>query len=156
MTLNQKKRDLEPDSDDFQIALLEEKLQVTRQKQKLGEIVVRKEVETKTVQIPIRREKLIVEKVGENSKNSVPLAETVLGSEKVCGFTYEELQNDDRVNLSHSHYLDLATAQKLLQELASLPESAQAKIRIEIATNSDRNLTAYQEICDRHNSSEDS
>lgn len=148
MNLNQKDREFE--DVDYQIALLEEKLQVTRQKQKVGEVVVRKEVETKIVQIPIRREKLIVEKAGENP---TPLTQTVLGSEKICGFAYDELQDNDSLSMSHSHYLDLVTAQKLLQELASLPNSAQAKIRIEIATNSDRNLAAYQDICDRHNSS---
>ncbi len=50
------------------IPLLEERLIVDYKKQKLGEIVVRKEIETRNIQVVVRREKLIVEQVGEESK----------------------------------------------------------------------------------------
>ncbi len=45
------------------ISLLEERLAVNLTKRKVGEIVVRKEVETRIVEIPVRHEKLIVEQV---------------------------------------------------------------------------------------------
>lgn len=45
------------------IPLLEERLNVIRRRQKIGEIVIRREVETRIVEVPIRREKLIVEQV---------------------------------------------------------------------------------------------
>ena len=63
--------------ENYDISLLEEKLVVKRQKHKLGEVVVRKEVETQTIHIPIRREKLIVEKVGVTTEHltEVNLAE---------------------------------------------------------------------------------
>lgn len=48
---------------DIVIPLLEERLVVDRRRQKVGEIVVRKEIETHIVEVPIRREKLIVEQV---------------------------------------------------------------------------------------------
>lgn len=59
--------------------LLEEKLTVKRYRRKVGEIVVRKQIETRIVQIPIRSEKLIVERVGTNPE---VLSEVDLGSER--------------------------------------------------------------------------
>jgi len=50
------------------IPLKEERLVVDKKKQKLGEVVVRKEVETEYIQVPVQREKLIVEQVGEEPK----------------------------------------------------------------------------------------
>lgn len=50
-------------SESFPIKLLEEKLAVKYEKRKVGEVVVRKEVETILVEVPVRREKLIVEQV---------------------------------------------------------------------------------------------
>jgi stress response protein YsnF len=47
------------------IPLHEERLIVDQKKQKVGEVVVRKEIETEIIQVPVQREKLIVEQVGE-------------------------------------------------------------------------------------------
>lgn len=44
------------------IPLHQEKLTVKRQRRKIGEVIIRKEVETEIVRIPLRREKLIVER----------------------------------------------------------------------------------------------
>lgn len=46
------------------IPLHEERLVVDQKKQKVGEVVVRKEIETEIIQVPVQREKLIVEQVG--------------------------------------------------------------------------------------------
>ncbi|MGH2413213.1 MAG: hypothetical protein ACREPR_17725, partial [Brasilonema sp.] len=53
-----------------------------RTKRKVGEVIVRKEIETQIVQIPIRREKLIVEQVSPERKQ---LAEIDLGQETISG-----------------------------------------------------------------------
>ncbi|MBI4781021.1 MAG: DUF2382 domain-containing protein [Oscillatoriophycideae cyanobacterium NC_groundwater_1537_Pr4_S-0.65um_50_18] len=45
------------------IRLLEERLVVNRIRRKVGEVIVRKEIETRMIEVPIRREKLIVEQV---------------------------------------------------------------------------------------------
>lgn len=58
------------------IRLLGERLVVERSKRKIGEIVIRKEIETRMVQVPVRYEKLIVEQVGAENKQ---LAEIDLG-----------------------------------------------------------------------------
>ncbi|MDP8932591.1 MAG: PRC and DUF2382 domain-containing protein [Cyanobacteriota bacterium] len=50
------------------IRLLEERLVINRSKRKVGEVIVRKEIETRMVQVPIQWEKLIVEQVGDDPK----------------------------------------------------------------------------------------
>lgn len=50
------------------IPLREERLVVDQKKQKVGEVVVRKEIETEIIQVPVQREKLIVEQVGAEPK----------------------------------------------------------------------------------------
>lgn len=50
-------------SDDVTISLLSERVVVDRKRRKIGEVVVRKEVETRIVEVPVRREKLIVEQI---------------------------------------------------------------------------------------------
>lgn len=128
------------------IPLLEEKLQVTRCKQKVGEVVVRKQVETRIVKVPIRREKLIVERIGKNPER---LTEVVIGEGKVSGFTYEELNDTDSIHITKSHFLDLQTAQKLLEAIAQLSSVANAKVRLEIVTNCSEHQIKHQNICDR-------
>jgi len=50
------------------IQLLEERLVVDRHRHKAGEVIIRKEVETRIVEVPIRRERLIVEQVSPETK----------------------------------------------------------------------------------------
>ena len=130
----------------YQTSLLEEKLQVARRQQKVGEIVVRKQVETRYVKIPIRQEKLIVERVGLTSER---LTEVVTSKERVNGFSYEELTDTDSIYVVKSCFLELSTAQKLLEEMGKISSASNAKIRIEIATNSDEQQVELQNICDR-------
>ncbi|BAZ13437.1 hypothetical protein NIES4071_52760 [Calothrix sp. NIES-4071] len=61
------------------IKLLEERLVVERSKRKIGEIIVRKEIETRMVTVPVRRERLIVEQVSPEHKElaNVDLGEQV-------------------------------------------------------------------------------
>jgi stress response protein YsnF len=50
------------------IELLEEKLVVNRRRRKIGEVVVRKKIETDIVEVPIQREVLVVEQVGSDAQ----------------------------------------------------------------------------------------
>lgn len=128
------------------IPLLEEKLQVARYKQKVGEVIVRKQVETKIVEVPLKREKLIVERIGKNPEQ---LTEVIIGSGQVNGFQYNELNDHDRLHLTNSQFLDLTTAHKLLEELTKFSPTANTKIRLEIVTDSSEHQLEYQNICDR-------
>jgi Domain of unknown function (DUF2382) len=58
------------------IPLLEERLMVEFTRQKIAEILVRKEIETRMIKVPVRREKLIVEQLTPTYKH---LAEVDLG-----------------------------------------------------------------------------
>lgn len=64
------------------IRLLGERLVVDRSKRKVGEVIVRKEIVTRIIQVPVRHEKLIVEQVSPERKQ---LAEIDLGQEEVIG-----------------------------------------------------------------------
>jgi stress response protein YsnF len=79
------------------VRLLEERLVVNRSKWKVGEIVVRKEVETTTIQVPIQREKLIIEQVGSETKQ---LAEIDLAQGEVAGIELTEVPSSDTVERS--------------------------------------------------------
>ena len=144
-------REIEADSLEAQkIFLLEEKLQVARRKKKVGEVIVRKQVETRMVRLPIRREKLIVEKLGENPEK---LAEVVINEETFNGLKYDELNNSQDLDLNQSKFISLATAKELLATLTQLSPNAQIKVRLDIATNGseDKSLgLKIKDICDRY------
>jgi stress response protein YsnF len=53
------------------IRLLEERLLVNRSKRKIGEVVIRKQIETRIVEVPIQSERLVIEKVGSESQEPV-------------------------------------------------------------------------------------
>lgn len=69
------------------IRLLGERLIVDRSKRKVGEVIVRKEIETRMIQVPVRREKLIIEQVSPERKQ---LAEIELGQEEISGIELAE------------------------------------------------------------------
>lgn len=128
------------------IALLEEKLQVSRRKQKVGEVIVRKQVETRIIKVPIRREKLIIERIGKNPEQ---LTEVIVGQEKVNGFNYEDFNNTDGLHITKSHFIELGTAQEILNAIAQLSSVANTKVRLEIVTNCSEHQITHQDICER-------
>lgn len=133
-----------------QISLLEEKLQIARRKEKVGEVVIRKQVETRMVRLPIRREKLIVEKIGEHPER---LAEVVINEETVNGFKYDELESHNDLDLNQSKFIPLSAARELLSMLAELPSTTQIKVRLDIATNGSEDKLIglkIKDICDRY------
>lgn len=129
------------------IPLLEEKLKVARRQQKIGEVIVRKQVETRMIQVPIRREKLIVERIGNNPER---LTEVVIGEGKINGFKYEELNDNDSLHITKSHFLNVPTAKDLLEAIANLSSATKAKVRLEIVTDCSEHQIEHQSICDRY------
>ncbi len=134
-------------SEIYQIPLLEEKLQVSRSKRKIGEVIIRKQVETRMIKVPIRREKLIVERIGKNPER---LTEVVITEEKVNGFKYQELKDNDSLHITKSSFLAPQTAQKLLEAIAHLSSTANTKVRLEIVTNCSEHQIEHQDICERY------
>lgn len=128
----------------YNISLLEEKLVVKRAKKKVGEVIVRKEIETRTVHIPIRREKLIIEKQGltDASIDEVELAEG-----EVNGIRFGHLSNTNDIYQVQSEFVDL---QKLRQILDAIGNNAGENVRMRLEIISDRPelQQKYQNICD--------
>lgn len=89
----------EIDSVEEIIRLLGERLVIDRAKRKVGEVIVRKEIETQIVQVPIRREKLIVEQVSPERKQ---LAQIDLGQEEISGIDLTQAQTPEGVNVGET------------------------------------------------------
>ncbi|MGV2826927.1 YsnF/AvaK domain-containing protein [Myxosarcina sp. GI1(2024)] len=122
------------------IPLLEEKLTVKRYRRKVGEIVVRKEIETRMVRVPLRSEKLVVERVGANPE---VLTEVDLGTEQAIINDVPELAIAVKSKL-----VSIPNAMKILQALDRETEP-DTKVRLEIITDDKMQQDAYQAICDR-------
>ena len=131
--------------ENYNISLLEEKLVVNRHKRKLGEVVVRKEVETQVIHIPIRREKLIVEKVGVTTEH---LKEVNLGEEQVNGVKFGELDNAKNIYQAQSNFVSLQQLKDLLTRIPDRSDTENIKLRLEIITDNSQSQQVYQNICD--------
>jgi stress response protein YsnF len=93
------------------IQLLQERLLIDRTKRKAGEIIVRKRIETRMVEVPVRREKLIVEQVGSTDK---PLAEIDIGTGEITGIDFTTLDDLSNEPVVSSTFQSLATVAQLL------------------------------------------
>lgn len=111
------------------IRLLEERLVINRSKRKVGEVIVRKEIETRMVQVPIQREKLIVEQVGEDPK---VLAEIDLGKGQITGIDLSEIKVDRTEPTVSAEFTSVQKASKMLNAIASQPRHGCVKIRLEL------------------------
>ena len=143
MTLSDEKKPT-VSSEDLKISLLEEKLQVARQRKKVGEVVIRKKVETRMVRVSIRREKLIVERIGENPEL---LTEVIIGESKLNNYEESDRSN---INLSQSNFLTISTAKELLEAIGHLSTATNARVRLEIITDDSADRDELQNICDRY------
>ena len=126
------------------IRLLEERLVVNTTKHKVGEIIVRKEIETRMVQVPIRSEKLIVEQVGTQAKR---IAEIKLGEGTLSGV---ELADGDRhQSVVRGEFLSLAAVSDLLGAIASGGKHGCKKVRVELVLEDPTRQAEYQEMFNR-------
>ena len=137
----------EQNLEEHQIKLLEEKLVVKRLKQKVGEVIVRKEIETRIVHLPIRREKLIIEKAGVTNER---LTEIDLQEGEINGVKFSELTNTDNLYLTQSSFVTLEKARQMLTEIQNRSNNQNVKIRMEIVADSSESQATYQNICDRY------
>lgn len=70
---------------DQKIQLFGERLVVNRKRVKVGEVSIRRVVETEMVEVPIRREKLVVEKTGAQASSvEIQLGETQLQGDEIA------------------------------------------------------------------------
>jgi Domain of unknown function (DUF2382) len=156
-------------------ALLEERLMVNLTRRKLGEIVVRKEIETHIlqVQVPIRSEKLIVEQISPEYKL---LSEVELGRSNASELAISNAINDGvilakdgerQLSIGLDDLVDrqvaatstqprlgceldsVEAARALLNEIAKLSDLDDCgSIRLEIVLKDDRRRDIYQSLFD--------
>ncbi|MGG6268386.1 DUF2382 domain-containing protein [Leptolyngbya sp. AN03gr2] len=124
------------------IQLLEERLVVRSHKRKVGEIVVRKEIETHMVEVPVRREKLIVEQVEPGYER---IAELTIGESYPNGTT----TNGHKANIVSGEFHSPRVARDLLDAIARTPDHDCAEIRIEITLKDSKHQETYQSWFDR-------
>ncbi|AFZ30708.1 protein of unknown function DUF2382-containing protein [Gloeocapsa sp. PCC 7428] len=140
------------------IRLLGERVIVDRNKRKVGEVIVRKEIETRMVEIPVRREKLIVEQVSPERKQ---LAEIELGQQELTGI---ELREGEANQLTQSFGTRIGAingltvsgefdspkiASLLLNAIALERRQGCKKVRIEIVVEDAERQKTYQEWFER-------
>jgi hypothetical protein len=118
------------------IQLLEERLIINRERQKVGEISVRKVVETEIVEVPIKREKLIVERIGEAD----PLFEVGLSNTQIRGHesdshtdAYNELNSAAESPRASGNLSSIRQAINLLESVINLPDHHCRQVRITIS-----------------------
>lgn len=132
---------------EHEIRLLEERLVIDRSKQKIGEVIVRKEVETRIVEVPVRREKLIIEQVGPEHKQ---LAEIDLGQGEVTGIELLDGAVSDTQPVIKGEFNSPEVASKILKAIADRPNHGCAKVRIEIVMEDAELLPTYQQWLTRY------
>lgn len=143
------------------VRLLEERLVVDRSKRKVGEVIVRKVIETEIVEVPVRREKLIVEQVSPELKQ---LAKIDLSKGEVSGVELAELVSEQaeatpvesRAALTSDKDISVSgeftspkAASLLLEAIALQPHHRCVKVRVEIVLDDPQYLETYQEWFDR-------
>lgn len=137
------------------IRLLVERVVVDRSKRKVGEVIVRKEIETRMVQVPVRREKLIVEQVSPEHKQ---LEEMELGQESAAGFelnetAMSETSLDSKLTV-RGEFNSPKVSSLLLNALSMERRHGCKKVRVEIVVEDAERQKIYQEWFDRSSDSQ--
>ncbi|MEG4027654.1 MULTISPECIES: DUF2382 domain-containing protein [unclassified Microcoleus] len=131
------------------IRLLEERLVINRSKRKVGEVIVRKEIETRMVQVPIQWEKLIVEQVGDDPK---VLAEIDLGEGNITGIDLTEIKSDRHEPTVKAEFTSVQKASRILNSIASQPRHGCVKVRLELVLEDKQLEDTYQKWMTEHHS----
>lgn len=133
------------------IRLLEEKLVIDTSKRKVGEVIVRKEIETRMVQVPVRREKLIVEQVSPEHKQ---LAEIDLEQGEISGIELTEVASSEVTSFDGGltvigDFSSPKIASLLLNAIALERDRGCQQVRIAITVTDESTQKKYQEWFDR-------
>jgi len=135
------------------IRLLGERLIVDRSKRKVGEVIVRKEIETRMVEVPVRYEKLIVEQVSPEHQQ---LAEINLGQGEIPGLELSEMVVTEAKPTRLDGKLTVSTelnspkiASLLLNAIALERNHGCKQVRVEIVVENEERQKTYQEWFDR-------
>ncbi|WP_242059282.1 MULTISPECIES: YsnF/AvaK domain-containing protein [Nostoc] len=133
------------------IRLLEERLVVESSKRKVGEVIVRKVIETRMIQVPVRRERLIVEQISPEHKQ---LAEIDLGQEEISGIDLTEVEGLEATHFDSGltvsgEFSSPKTASLLLNAIALEQNHGCNQVRVTIGVEDESHKKKYQEWFDR-------
>ncbi|NDJ25312.1 DUF2382 domain-containing protein [Nostoc sp. B(2019)] len=133
------------------IRLLEERLFVETGKRKVGEVIVRKQIETRMIQVPVRRERLIVEQVSPEHKQ---LAEIDLGEQEIVSVELTEAERLEIANFDSGltvsgEFSSPKIASLLLNAIALERNHGCKQVRVTIAVEDESRQKKYQEWFDR-------
>ncbi len=121
--------DFRPQVAEAVVPLLEERLVVDRHKRKIGEVVVRKEIETQIVEVQVRREKLIVEQVSPEYQQ---LAVVDLGQTQGHGINVPESALPATME---AKFTSVQAAIEFLEALAEESNLGPQEVQVSIALN---------------------
>lgn len=145
---------LEQKTEEEIIRLLSERLIVNRSKRKVGDVIVRKEIETRMVQVPVRYEKLIVEQASPENKL---LAEIDLNQGDISGVELSQVEKHD-VDIYDSNLSNLTVsgefnspkiASLLLNAIALERNHGCQRVRVTIMVENEEYQQKYQEWFER-------
>ncbi|MEH2289301.1 YsnF/AvaK domain-containing protein [Nostoc sp.] len=134
------------------IRLIEERLVVESSKRKVGEVIVRKVIETEMVQVPIRREKLIVEQISPEHKQ---LAEIDLGQGEISGVDLSKVERLEATHFDNNgltvsgEFSSPKIANLLLNAIALERNHGCKQVRITLTVEDESHQKKYQEWFDR-------
>ncbi|HYW19739.1 MAG TPA: DUF2382 domain-containing protein [Nodularia sp. (in: cyanobacteria)] len=133
------------------VRLIEERLIADSSIHKLGEVIIRKEIETRMVQVPVRREKLIVEQVGAVNKQlaEIDLSQgEISGIELIAGERPEGTILDGHLTVV-GDFTSPKIASLLLNAIALEHNHGCQQLKITIAVTDESLQQKYQEWFDR-------
>jgi hypothetical protein len=136
--------ELESGGVDELVPLLEERLRVDYQRRKIGEVIIRKQIETRVVQVPVRYEKLVIEQISPEQKT---LAEVDLSPES--SENLEGAAGPATNTLVSGTFKSAKTASAVLEAIARTLGPRCKNVRIEIDLENDKLQKAYQEWLDQ-------
>jgi stress response protein YsnF len=119
------------------IPLLEERLVIRHQRRKIGEVIVRKEIETQIIEVPVRRERLIVEQIGSEPRQlaAIDLEQVTLVEDKGFADLQQTIQAD---------FTSIQPASQFLMALEDQPQADHQLVHIRITLSDPQLLQTYQ------------
>lgn len=138
------------------VRLLEERLVVNRRKQKIGEVVVRKEIETHIIEVPIQREILIIEQVGSETKRlaAIDLSKGEVTGVELTNPSSSEIHPEKKYRHEKGYpvigeFVSPRAASNLLEAIALQKRHGCEKIRVELTVENSELQETYQKMFDR-------
>ncbi len=127
---------------DDMVPLLEERLQVEYERRKVGEVIIRKKIETRMIQVPVRYEVLVIEQVSPEQKT---LAEVDLSQ----GTFSDEVPAIAGKPTVSGEFKSAKTASAVIDAIAKTLRHQCKSIRIEIELDDSSLTQSYQDWLDR-------